>query len=256
MKILITGGNGYVAKSICDNIKNEHDLTVITRKNFDLTDYDTTCEFFHHREFDVVLHTAIVGGSRLYQDDSAVMEKNLAMYNNLRVNRHQFKKLITFGSGAEMYHGDTPYSNSKREIAHSIQNTENFYNLRIFNVFDENELPTRFIKANMLRYMKNEPMVIHTNKVMDFIYMQDFISTVKYYIDGTNLETDINCCYQEKYTLKTIANIINSLDRHKVPIVTENENQLEFYCGESGLPPINIIGLRQGIQNTFRALST
>ena len=256
MKILITGGNGYVAKSLYTNLKDEYQITSISRNSFDLTNYEQTCEWFYEREYDVVVHTAVTGGSRLYVETDKISTDNLRMYGNLYANRDKFKKLISFGSGAEMYHGDTPYANSKREIAQSIQNTENFYNLRIFNVFDENELPTRFIKANMMRYIKKEPMIIHTNKVMDFIYMQDLISTVKYYMTNSNLAKDINCCYEEKYTLKTIANMINSLDSHKVPIITENENQLEFYCGESGLPPINIIGLRQGIQNTFRALST
>ena len=71
---------------------------------------------------------------------------------------------------------------------------------------------------------------------------------------NTNLEKHINCCYEEKYTLKTIANIINSLDTHKVPIITY-KTELEFYSGNSGLPPINIVGLQQGIQKTFLALS-
>lgn len=151
--------------------------------------------------------------------------------------------------------GDTPYGTSKSRIAESIRNTENFYNLRLFNVFDENESANRFLKANMLRYIKKEPMIIHANKIMDFIYIQDLISTVDYYMTNKNLAKDINCCYEEKYTLKTIANMINSLDTHKVPIITENKTQLEFYCDNSGLPPIDIVGLPQGIQNTFRALS-
>jgi GDP-L-fucose synthase len=256
MNILITGGNGYIAKSLYERLKYKHNITTATRQNFNMADYESTCTWFLEKHFDAVIHTAIVGGSRLLDDDHLTADINVKMYENLLFNKNHFDKLISFGSGAEMYHGDTPYANSKREIAQSIQNTENFYNLRIFGVFDENELPTRFFKANMMRYIKREPMIIYTNKVMDFIYMQDLISTVEYYMTNTNLEKDINCCYEEKYTLKTIANMINSLDSHKVPIITENENQLEVYCGESGLPPINIIGLRQGIQNTFRALST
>jgi GDP-L-fucose synthase len=252
MDILITGGNGYIAKALYDNLK--HNITTITRQNFDLSSYDATCEWFNERQFDVVLHTAIAGGSRLQEDDSVVLQQNLAMYNNLRANRHYFKKLISFGSGAELHHGDTPYANSKREIAESIETTENFYNLRIFNAFDENELLTRFIKANILRYIKKEPIIIHANKIMDFIYMPDLISTVEYYMTNTDLAKDINCCYEEKYTLKTIANMINSLDTHKVPIITEKKTQLEFYCGDSGLPRIDIIGLQQGIYNTFRSL--
>jgi len=254
MNILITGGNGYIARALYDNLKHKYNITTTTRQNFDLSSYDATCEWFNERQFDVVLHTAIAGGSRLHEDDSVVLQQNLAMYNNLRANRHHFKKLISFGSGAELHHGDTPYANSKREIAESIESTEDFYNLRIFNAFDENELLTRFIKANILRYIKKEPMIIHANKIMDFIYMPDLISTVEYYIINTHLEKHINCCYEEKYTLKTIANIINSLDTHKVPIITY-KTELEFYCGDSGLPPINIVGLQQGIQNTFLALS-
>jgi nucleoside-diphosphate-sugar epimerase len=254
MNILITGGNGYIARALYDNLKHKYNITTTTRQNFDLSSYDATCEWFNERQFDVVLHTAIAGGSRLQEDDSVVLQQNLAMYNNLRANRHHFKKLISFGSGAELHHGDTPYANSKREIAESIETTENFYNLRIFNAFDENELLTRFIKANILRYIKKETIIINANKIMDFIYMPDLISTVEYYITNTHLEKDINCCYEEKYTLKTIANIINSLDTHKVPIVTY-KTKLEFYCGDSGLPPINIVGLQQGIQNTFLALS-
>jgi len=255
LKILITGGNGYIARGLYNNLKDRYHLTIATRQNFDLSSYDATCEWFNERQFDVVLHTAISGGSRLHEDDSVVLQQNLAMYNNLLVNKHHFKKLISFGSGAEMFLRDTPYGTSKNKIAESIENTENFYNLRIFGVFDENELLTRFIKANILRYIKKEPMIIHTNKIMDFLYMQDLISTVEYYMTDTHLAKHINCCYEEKYTLKTIANMINSLDTHKVPIITENKTQLEFYCGDSGLSSIDIVGLPQGIQNTFRALS-
>ena len=254
MNILITGGNGYIAKALYDNLKHKHNITTITRQNFDLCSYDATCEWFNERYFDIILHTAISGGSRLQQDDSVVLQQNLAMYNNLLVNKHHFKKLISFGSGAEIFMGDTPYGTSKNKIAESIQNTKDFYNLRIFNVFNEHEMSTRFIKANILRYIKKEPIIIHANKIMDFIYMPDLISTVEYYMTNTNLEKNINCCYEEKYTLKTIANIINSLDTYKVPIITENKTQLEFYCSNSNLPPINIVGLSQGIQNTYKSL--
>lgn len=256
MNILITGGNGYIAKSILSRIKSEHDVTSISRNDFDLTNQKSLSDWFENKYFDVVIHTAIVGGNRLIPDRPSVLDENLSMYFNLVNNKDHFGKLITFGSGSQYYLSDTPHGKSKAIINESVKNNFNFYDLRIFGVFDENELSTRFIKANIIRYIKKEPMIIHANKIMDFIYMQDLISTVEYYINNTELAKDINCCYKEKYTLKTIANMINSLDSHKVPIITENEKQLEFYCGESGLPPINIIGLRQGIRNTFRALST
>jgi len=253
MNILITGGNGYIAKSLYSHLKDKHQITTITRQNFNLTNYDAVCEWFHERYFDVVIHTAIVGGSRLKAEDQTVLNENLIMYNNLLANKHYFNKFISFGSGAETFQPDTPYGISKNQIANSIRNTEKFYNLRIFGVFDENELATRFIRSNLQRYIRRESMIIHTDKIMDFFYMKDLISLVDYYItnDGTK---EINCSYEYKYTLSNIANIINQSSTYTVPIVIENKGKLDFYCGEYSELPIKTVGMVTGIKNTFEIL--
>jgi GDP-L-fucose synthase len=251
MKILITGGNGYVAKSLYESFKKKYNITTTTRQNFDLTSYDETCEWFEEREFDVVIHTAISGGSRLHEDKHSVFENNMAMFNNLVTNKHCFSKLISFGSGAELFHGNTPYADSKREIAKQILEYSNFYNLRIFGVFDHNELNTRFIKSNIIRYIKKKPMLIHTNKIMDFFYMEDLINLVDHYIQNDNLVKTINCSYETKSTLVNIAKFINTLSNYEVSININNKNCLEFYCGDSDLP-IKTTGLEQGILNTYK----
>jgi GDP-L-fucose synthase len=253
-KILITGGNGYIAKSIYNLLKNKYQITTITRSNFDLTDYNQTCEWFNEREYDVVVHTAVSGGSRLKADDSTVIKNNIAMFENLYANKFQFKKLISFGSGAEIFDPNGYYGASKKIIAERIQDISDFYNLRIFATFDQNELNTRFIKANILRYIKKEPMIIHTDKVMDFFYMKDLISLVEHYTTHNKLTKSINCSYSQKYTLSNIANIINELGDYKVPVIIENKNKLEFYCGESHHMPIQTLGLEWGIYNVYNSL--
>lgn len=253
VKILITGGNGYIAKSLYSAFSTQYRVTSITRNDFDLCDYSKTCSWFEGKQFDVVIHTAISGGSRLQQDDQTVFDKNMSMFTNLFANKHHFSKLISFGSGAELFHGNTPYANSKREIAKQILELPNFYNLRLFGVFDHNELNTRFIKSNIIRHIKKQPMIIHENKVMDFFYMPDLISVVDYFIFNKKLLKQINCCYKEKYDLKNIANIINTIDKYQVPILIENKNKINFYCGNSELPIIPI-GLFQGIKETYLKL--
>jgi GDP-L-fucose synthase len=253
MNLLITGGNGYIAKSLNHSLSQKYQITSVSRSDFDLTNHQQTCEWFDGKTFDVVIHTAISGGSRLQLDDSCVFDNNMAMFNNLIANQKSFSKLISFGSGAEIFHGDTPYANSKREIAKQIEKYDNFYNLRIFGLFDENELNTRFIKANLIRYLKKEPMVIHQNKIMDFFYMKDFITLVQHFIENDKLDKQINCSYSHKYSLKNIANFINVLGEHKVPIVIDNKDEFDFYCGDSELP-IQTIGLHIGILNTYKCL--
>ena len=253
MNILITGGNGYVAKSLYNGLKDKYNITTITRQDFDLTDYNALCEWFRERYFDVVIHTATVGGSRLKQEDDVVVKQNVSMYNNLLANKHHFDKFITFGSGAEFFKQNTPYGTSKNIIAESIKKNNNFYNLRIFATFDHNELDTRFIKANILRYINKQPILIHSDKIMDFFYMKDLISLVDYYIHNDGIK-DINCSYEYKYTLSNIANIINQLDTYTVPIIVENKSKLDFYCGEYSQLPIETVGMVTGIKNTFREL--
>lgn len=254
MKILITGGNGYIAKKLKKHLEDNHEVTTVTRDDFDLTDSISVNKWFDTRSYDAVIHTAISGGSRLVEEDYTVIDKNLSMYYNLHDNRHSFDKFISFGSGAEVFKQNTPYGMSKKIISESVKTTEGFYNIRIFGVFDEDELNTRFIKGNILRYLKKEPMIIHSDKIMDFIYMKDLMQIVNYYVGGKDLQKNINCSYQKKHTLKEIADFINTLDDYQVPIQIQCQNKFDFYCGSGYNLPIPTIGLHQGIINTFNEL--
>ena len=251
MKILITGGNGYIAKGLFKSLKNNYDVTSISRDNFDLTNYQELNSFFQNKYFDLVIHCAIVGGNRLKKDSYTQTDNNLKMYYNLLQHKDlYFSKLIHFGSGAEIYAPDTPFGISKKIISKSSLEIKNYYNIRIFGLFDENEWETRFIKSNIKRYINKKPIIIHQDKRMDFFYMKDLISLVKYYINNDNLPKEINCSYGDPIKLSDIANIINNLDDHKVDIIFENKGYGFDYYG----PPNNLldyIGLEQGIKEMY-----
>jgi len=253
MKILITGANGYIGKSLHNALKDKYEVTTITRQDFDLTAIQPMIEFFKDKYFDVVLHCAIVGGSRLKEDNWEVMDINLCMYYNLIQCQAHYNKLINFGSGAEIHASSTPYGLSKLVIKNSIANIPNFYNLRVFGVFDENELDTRFIKANIKRYINKEPIIIYQDKYMDFIYMLDLVKIVEYYINNKGPK-EINCNYNKTFTLKETANIINNLNNYKVEIKIEQENFGDNYIDNYLHLEIDFIGLKQGIIETYKKL--
>ena len=253
MKVLITGGNGYIGKTLTEKLNKYYDVHSVSRDDFDLTDSHSVNAWFEGKNFDVVLHTAISGGSRLKQDSFDVVDENLMMYYNLHSNRDRFDRLINFASGAEIHNPDSPYGRSKKLVHDSVLNTHNFYNLRIYGLFDENELDTRFIKSNILRYIKKEPLVVHTNKVMDFFYMRDLVYLVRYYINSDAPVSDASCVYKEKFTLVHIAELINQLDTYEVPIHVENMGKLgTAYCAKDKIPPGELIGLRRGIEQTYK----
>lgn len=266
MKILITGGNGYIAKSLYYYLHNEYDITVITRSTFDLTDRTETDNYFKDKQFDYVIHTAISGGSRLHLDSKNVTHENLNMFYNLWNNKHKFTRLISFGSGAENGMPDSPYGLSKNIISKLINNIPYFYNIRIFGVFDENELETRFIKSNILRYINNQPIVIHQDRYMDFFYMKDLVNVIRYYLNRTSIfecpRKLFECCYETSYKLSDIANMINNLSNHKVDINIQNINLDTNYTGtfnipmieNTDIPVIKYTGIEHGIREVYRKI--
>ena len=254
MKILITGGNGYVAKSIANSLWEKYHIIAPGREELDLLDSKSVDTFFEGKYFDVVIHTATVGGSRLKEEDETVSFYNLIMFYNLIRKKEQFSKLISFGSGAEHRTKYTPYGFSKKIINKLIHKHDNFYNLRIYAVFDDKEKDTRFIKASIQRYLNNEPILIHQDKLMDFIYMPDLISIVEHYIVGKDLLKEIDCIYNDTVSLSNIAKQINKLSINKVPINIEDPLPGENYIGNYTELPIAFIGLEQGIENVFNKL--
>lgn len=254
MKILITGGKGYVASSINSALWDKYHVIAPGKDELDLTDKSSVDKFFENKYFDAVIHTAIKGGSRLVKDDESVSFWNLVMFYNLLSKKDHFKKLINIGSGAEKYSPDSPYGYSKKIINKLIYKYDNFYTLRIYGVFSENELETRFIKASIKNVLSNTPIKIHQDKLMDFIYMPDLISIVEYYLAGKDLPKEIDCIYDDTVSLSNIAKQINDLSINKVPINIEDPLPGQNYIGNYTQLPIAFIGLEQGIKNVYNKL--
>jgi len=254
MKILITGGKGYIAKSINNSLWEKYHIVTPGRDELDLTDIKSIDKFFENKHFDVVIHTAIKGATNVKDPDETILFWNLVMFYNLLSKEEHFKKLINIGSGAEKYSPDTPYGYSKNIINKLVHKYDNFYTLRVYGVFDENENDTRFIKANIKRYINNEPMIIHQDRLMDFIYMQDLISIIEHYIKGEDLEKEVNCVYEDSSSLNYIASLINNLSNYKVPITYNNHHASESYIGSPADLSITYLGLEQGIINVYNKL--
>lgn len=255
VRVLITGGNGYIARSIYSSLSSKYNITVVTRQDFDLTCWASTEKFFCDKVFDVVIHTATSGGSRLKEETDSVIKENLLMYRNLLNHQDKFTKFISFGSGAELNNPTTPYGISKQAIARDMLLRPNFLNLRVYAVFDENELDTRFIKSNILRYINQEDMVVHQDKYMDFFYMQDLISLVDHFLSKEEwLLGELDCVYMEKRRLTEIAHMINQISKYRVHVDITNLEEGSAYTGSWRGLPIKLIGLEQGIRNVYSIL--
>ena len=255
MKILITGASGAIGKFLTKKLK-DHDVFTPTSAAVDFSSKDHVDYFFeHNNSFDIIIHCAVKGGSRLVKDGWSVMDTTLKMYYNLLEHQDKYKKFITFGSGAEIYMHNEPYGLGKRVIANSMSDKEKFYNIRVYGLFGEGELDTRFIKASLQNYINKQSIQINENKFMDFFYMEDLWTLVRYYMDTPNPPKEVDCSYSEdKRSLKAIASIINTLGEHKVEIVApafDLFKSAKKYVGDAATLEslqLELIGFEKGIK--------
>jgi nucleoside-diphosphate-sugar epimerase len=254
MKILITGSNGVIGKFLTKKLK-DHDMFTPKSSAVDFSNKEQVDYFFkHNNNFDLIIHCAVKGGSRLAKDDWGAMDTNIKMYLNLLDHRDKYGRFITFGSGAEIYMSNEPYGLSKKAITKSMSDKDNFYNIRIYGLFGDGELETRFIRASLQNYINKQPIQINENKIMDFFYMEDLWTLVKYYINNPNPPKEIDCCYGEyKKTLRGIANTINSLGDYEVEVLAPPHMFMptKEYFGDSTILEsleLKLIGFEQALK--------
>jgi len=268
MKILITGGNGNIAKMIRNNLLSDaYEIVNLSRYDLDVLNQFDIEKYLSENNFDVLVHTAILGGRRTKEENGDVTHKNLLMFENLLKFADKFKMIINFDSAA-IYDRSTDILNRKETDLHTIPTDyygfskynifkrslqyDNVFNFRIFNIYHVNEEPDRFIKNCFLAKKNGTNVTIFEDKYFDFVYEDDFIKIVKYYFDNmdnqVNLQKTINICYEKKYKLSDIAKIILDNDDSKINILNETSNN---YSGNGSLLKslnIDIMGLEDSLK--------
>lgn len=193
VRVCVLGAGGFVGK----NLLRGTDWIGVTHKELDLTDQQAVEKYFKLNNYDVVIHCAVVGGSRLNPDDGNVTHKNILMFENVvRV----FKgKLLYFSSGAAL-RGDPPidpYGLSKWVIDRRIETIPNAHSLRIWGCYGPGELPTRFSAV----CKRDGHVVIEKDRYFDFIDIEDVKKIVDDYVSEKRCEKSYDLVYPEKLLL-------------------------------------------------------
>ena len=276
MNILITGCDGFLGREATSYFKERgHNVIATNRHTLDVSNLSAVTSFFDRHSVDVVIHAAIVGGRRNVKDEFEHLMSNIGMYANLAANRDSFGVMFNFGSGAEfdrsyiieeMHELDIYermpqdyYGLSKNVITREINKTNNIINLRLFGCFGVNEHPDRFIKNSLYRLQSSQPIIIHENKEMDFVFVEDVFRIIEFMsASGAPApHQDFNVCYQEKHTLLDIAQMITSLTLTKIQdnIIIEQESTGISYTGNADRLHnlgIELCGLNYGLEEMIK----
>lgn len=279
MNILITGANGFIGSNLMTLLSDIPDVKLFggTRKTIDLYSDTSVREFFDTNEINGVIHCAIEGGRRGVEDTQNIVYNNLMMFHNL-INRRFIDLFINIASGAEYdrsknmgkaFEGrlwsEVPvdyYGFSKNLISRSTYDLLTGVSLRLFGCFYHNESPERMIRKNIERYIRGEPIIIHQDRFMDFFYMEDLATVIKYYITTNpgikrKIYKDVNMSYEHTPRLSELARIINNLSDKKVEIIIEDPSHCNAYSGYGKvLKSLNLPlkGLQKGIEECYARL--
>lgn len=252
-RILITGGDGFLAKSFYEKLLGDYEIISCNRLLLDLNDSTAVLAYLKMGNFDVIIHTATYDAAPQYslKDKNKVLENNLRMFFNIVRCDGYFGKLIYFGSGAEFnrkqwkpkmkesyFDQHVPvdqYGYSKYIMTkHALLNS-NIVNLRLFGVFGEyDDWRYRFI-PNACCYAVNELSInIHRNSRVDFLYIDDLVKVVQWAIDNKPKRSVYNVCSGEVFDSIELAKKIILISGKDLDFYVESEGQGE-YSGDNSI---------------------
>ncbi|HSV43360.1 MAG TPA: NAD(P)-dependent oxidoreductase [Candidatus Bathyarchaeia archaeon] len=252
MKVLITGGDGFIARSLTEALATEHEIVACNRQQLELLDGERVATFIKQDRFDAVIHAATYDAAPSFstKDPKLVLENNLKMFFHIARCSDHFGKMIYFGSGAEFsrphwkpkmsedyfdqHVPEDQYGLSKYVMTKHALQSKNIYNLRLFGLFGKyDDWRYRFIPNACARAVLNLPITINQNKRFDFLLIDDLAPVVRWVIQGHPKNKVYHVCSGTTYEFKTLAEMILKISGKKLDIVIKKDGFGGEYSGDN-----------------------
>ena len=273
MRILLAGKNSFIGRSIIPMIiQDGYDVLALSREECNFTDTEQVMSVFKkYGKFDCCINLTANGGRKFIKKDTLQdFHDNVKINENLINCKEFYSKMLIFGSGASFgqendinlvkegdyktiptnYYGLSKYVNSKR-----AKNESKISELVLFNCFGPLE-KRRFINYAINYYINKKQIEIWNDIYLDFFYIDDLFSIIKYVIKNNDTK-ELNCCYKKKYKMSEAVEIINNLSNYKVSVII-NSKTGNNYCGNgdklNSIKEIKLKGLKRGIIETYNKI--
>ncbi len=259
MKIFLTGGSSFIGKNFIEKFSRKYDLYFPTHQELNLEDAESVFKYLKDNCFDIVLHVASAGTTRKDVGLSDIYFKNQKMFFNLIRGKQFFNRMVVIGSGAEydkrrsiidieedQFDNLIPidqYSFSKYSMAKYAQNVDFITHLRPFAVYGKYEdYQTRFISNSICKALMDLPITIKQNVYFDYLYINDFINILDYFIENNSKQIFYNIARGKKIDLVSIAKKILLIVKKDLPIIINKDGLNNEYTS-------NINRLKEEIKN-------
>jgi GDP-L-fucose synthase len=253
MNIFITGSNGFLGSHLKEYLAltcQEYKLFTPSSKELDLYDESKVDKYILKNKIDIIIHLANRGGGRDTLDMKNVTEYNLKIFFNIVKHEKNVKKIISFGSGAE-YAKHKPIVDAKEEdyllsqpldeyglyksiTSKYIEKSDKVVQLRVFGAYGEHEdYRYKFITNAIVKNILKLPIVINKNVYFDYIYIDDLVKMIDWFIHNENKEKIYNVTTGKKIDLVTLANLVNETSDFKSEIRLLNNDLNNEYTSSN-----------------------
>lgn len=248
-KILLTGGSGFLGKTIIEKFASSYEILAPNHNELDLLDSIEVLKYLEKNSVDLIIHAAAVGTSREKKQKIDIVSQNLRMFFNLVRSQKMYNRMIFFGSGAEYgkqrnihdvkeeefdeFVPHDEYGFSKYICAKYAETVNFITHLRLFAIYGKYEdYSTRFISNIICKALYNQPIIMYQNVYFDYLYINDFVQILEHLIQRKMEHTFYNIGRGQKIDLLTIAKrILYLMGKDALPIVIEKPGlNYEYTC--------------------------
>lgn len=252
-QILLTGGTGFIGHNIRESyLSQKYDIVAPLHCEMDVADTQSVDDFFAHKYYDVVLHTAVKPGHRAAVDTQNLFYTNIRMFENLERHRDKFGKFINFGSGAiydvsqdnanvsetDIYKnmGIDDHSFTKYVIHKQIDNLPNFVDLNIFGIFGKYEdYSIRFISNAICKSLYGLPITLRQNRRFSYLYINDLMPILDWFIENNPKFKSYNIVPDGFVELRDVAYQIAQISNNNNVQIANDGYGIDYYGSNTRL---------------------
>ena len=251
MKILLTGGSGFIGKNIRESyLSSKYEIISPSSKELNVSDESSVDDFFRTHTVDYVIHSAIKPAHRNALDVNNIFYTNTRMFFNLERHKHEYKKMLVIGSGAiydcrnyrpkmkeddyTMFIPADDHGYCKYVCEKVIEHSTNIYDLRVFGIFGKYEdYAIRFISNAICKTIFDLPITIKQNRKFDYLFVDDLYKILDWFIEQNPLYKSYNITPDSSISLYELASIVKKISKKDLPIIVHQEGDGLEYSGDN-----------------------
>ena len=266
MKILITGGSGFIGRNLFEGLKDKYVVFAPTHQELDVADYLALEKFINKQKIEIIIHAAVKGGNNVF-------ENTLRMFVSIIRNAEKLDKIIHFGSGAEYdktrdlikikesaWGNRIPadsYGLAKFICSEIAKNNKKIKTLRLFGVYGKYEdYRFKFISNTIAKVLLGLPIVIKQDVIFDYLYIDDLLKIIDYFLAHSSRYSEYNIVPPLPIKISTIAGIVANITSRNPKIIIKNQGMnLQYTANNSQLlkfyPSLQFTPYSEGINRLY-----